>query len=245
MQQPEKIITIPFASQGDKTDVSATPNPNIINYPQGYSQNFELPLGAGGQAIQRQGLNGLLFDITNILKYMQFGNKPTFDSRIATAGGYPLGAVLTYYPDNSNPQNSYEVVSMKANNTDDFVTTPSFIGTSWMPYNQGISMSGSNTNGQYFKFSNGLMINLAIQQQVNLSFVTTGEASGIWTFPEPFKDTNYLVMGVPTGGVSWMACVIYTRPIDKASVQVRSYRTNDSVNQYAQRAQCWAVGFWQ
>lgn len=190
MQQPEKLITIPFASQGDKTDVATTPNPNIVNYPQGYSQNFELPLGAGGQAIQRQGFNGLLYDITNILQYMQFGNKPTFDSRIAAAGGYPLGAVLTYYPDNANPDTSYEVISMKANNTDDFVTTPSFIGTSWLPYNQGISMSGSNSNGFYFKFTNGLIIQWTAPSGV--LNVGKDPLLVMRTFPVPFANKDYL-----------------------------------------------------
>jgi hypothetical protein len=50
---------------------------------------------AGGIPPFGQDFNGIFFDITQILQYMQAGGHPTYSSELSTAiGGYPLGAML-------------------------------------------------------------------------------------------------------------------------------------------------------
>lgn len=49
-------------------------------------------------------------------------------------GGYPENALLWYYPDENNVTAKW-LRSTKANNTDNFITNPEVIGTSWVEQN--------------------------------------------------------------------------------------------------------------
>lgn len=196
MKTPKTIITKAWADDGDKVPINTEVTPDSFCWPLGAGPNFQLPLDTGGIAIPREGFNGIFNVLSETLKYIQYGNRPPFDPRIAEDTGYDLGAVIRYYPDPNNPQFSYELISMKANNKDNPITTPGFIGSSWMPNNTGIIDSGSNANGTYFKFANGLVIQWSSPSGV----ISVGQdvVTRTFTFPVPFISNQYLAFSTFT-----------------------------------------------
>lgn len=94
--EPAKIIT-PWADTGSKNPIPQ--NANSATGEAGYDKGFPditmTPREAGGIPPAGQDFNGIFYEMTSILRYMQAGGQPTFDAALATAiGGYPLGAVL-------------------------------------------------------------------------------------------------------------------------------------------------------
>ena len=83
-------------------------------------------------------MNGILYEITAHLTYLNAGGQYWFDADFASKiGGYPLGAVLQ----SNDGKSSY--VSIVDNNTTDFNSDPSSIGTSWLPWAGEGASSGS------------------------------------------------------------------------------------------------------
>lgn len=96
VSEPGKIIT-PWAESGLKNLIPQAANPATgrAGFDQGFSAINMTAKEAGGIPPFGQDFNGIFYEVTNILRYMQTGGKPTFDAALATAiGGYPLGAVL-------------------------------------------------------------------------------------------------------------------------------------------------------
>lgn len=94
--EPSKILT-PWATSGLKNAIPANANPATgkAGYDQGFPAINMTAKGAGGVPPFGQDFNGIFFDITKILQYMQAGGHPTYSSALSTAiGGYPLGATL-------------------------------------------------------------------------------------------------------------------------------------------------------
>lgn len=96
VSEPGKIIT-PWAESGLKNAIPAAANPATgrAGFDQGFSAINMTAKEAGGIPPFGQDFNGIFYEVTNILRYMQAGGKPTYDAAFAAAiGGYPSGAVL-------------------------------------------------------------------------------------------------------------------------------------------------------
>lgn len=122
--EPSKILT-PWASSGLKNAIPATANPVTGNagYDQGFPAINMTPKEAGGIPPFGQDFNGILFSITEILRYLQAGGIPSFSSAMASAvSGYPKGALLL----GSNGINIWQ------NQLDGNTTNPDSGGTNWI-----------------------------------------------------------------------------------------------------------------
>lgn len=97
VSEPGKIIT-PWAESGLKNTIPPTANPATgrAGFDQGFSAINMTAKEAGGIPPFGQDFNGIFYEITKILQYMQAGGQPTFDADFAAAiGGYPAGAILS------------------------------------------------------------------------------------------------------------------------------------------------------
>ena len=90
----------------------------------------QLPPNGNGIAPARKNFNGLFYLSTDQRVFLQNGGFITFDATVSTQiGGYPAGAILNYI--DSNGRLGF-VKSLIDDNTNNFVTTPSYIdGTNW------------------------------------------------------------------------------------------------------------------
>lgn len=96
VSEPGKIIT-PWAESGLKNTIPPAANPATgrAGFDQGFSAINMTAKEAGGIPPFGQDFNGIFYEVTNILRYMQAGGQPTFDTALATAiGGYPKGAMV-------------------------------------------------------------------------------------------------------------------------------------------------------
>lgn len=94
-----KPIAVPFANEGTKFDVPTTPpegaEPNKAAYSTGFPDITMQPEGAGGLPPYGQDFNGVMYDVTNNIRWYTAGKLHSFDPAYATAiGGYPNGAIL-------------------------------------------------------------------------------------------------------------------------------------------------------
>lgn len=152
----------PFAETGDKNTILNAPdaeNPQRANLQTGFPAITQTPIDNGGIPPERKDFNGLGNLLSSFYYFVQNGGVYTFEQTVSDAiGGYPLGAIL-YYTDGNGV--TYRVKSNKANNTDNFVLTPAFIGDSWdivsdtpqdlMPYIGDIKPSVRTANhGNWF-----------------------------------------------------------------------------------------------
>lgn len=132
LTQPTLLLK-PFADEGDKntlpdvnTDVS---NPQKADLTNGFPEITSLKPSEGGLPPERKDFNGLGYLTTVYDHFYQCGGTFTYNTTIANAiGGYPNGARLWYKDGNK----SMIVRSTKDDNKDNFVSNPSFIGTSWV-----------------------------------------------------------------------------------------------------------------
>ncbi|MEY3411463.1 MAG: hypothetical protein RIQ70_149 [Bacteroidota bacterium] len=129
-------ITMPFASgraSGTLPNVIPAIEPhssidNVANQTTGFPVLQATSLSGGGIPVQEGEMNGVLNFYTNLLFQMGQGYQFTFDAALSSKiTGYPAGAIL-WCASNKTYQ-----LSLKNNNTADFVTTPSFIndGVNW------------------------------------------------------------------------------------------------------------------
>lgn len=96
VSEPGKIIT-PWAESGLKNTIPPAANPATgrAGFDQGFSAINMTAKEAGGIPPFGQDFNGIFYEVTNILRYMQAGGQPTFDAALAAAiGGYPKGAMV-------------------------------------------------------------------------------------------------------------------------------------------------------
>jgi len=94
--EPSKFVT-PFAESGLKNTIPPASNNTTgkAGFDKGFPERTMLPKASGGIPPSGMDFNGILYDITSAIRYMQAGGKPTFDAAFAAAiGGYPSGAVL-------------------------------------------------------------------------------------------------------------------------------------------------------
>ena len=136
---PDKIIT-PWATSGLKATIPETADPVLgrAGFDQGFPAINMTPKTAGGIAPFGQDFNGILFDVTQALQFMQAGGTFPYDSTWATAvGGYPVGALVSRTDNQGLWRNTV------ANN----LTDPESGGAGWQPEGSGstaVTMTSSN-----------------------------------------------------------------------------------------------------
>lgn len=126
------VIPQAWATGGQHAQIpnSAT-GTNRASFQEGFPAITSTPIDEGGIPPSRLDMNGLGYIAMIHAFFHQNGGCFTFDSNVSNAiSGYPLGAVLWVFDSNGNPQ--YAVRSTKNGNNDNFVSNPSFIGTSWV-----------------------------------------------------------------------------------------------------------------
>lgn len=122
-----RFLPCPFARDSDAAFVlqnnSASDTVDIEN---GLKPSLD---GLGAMPFARGAMNGMLNLATQMPFYLQCGGYLTFDEQVSRMiGGYPKGAVLSYVVGKTFGF----VISMKDNNTDNFVDNPAYIdGKSW------------------------------------------------------------------------------------------------------------------
>lgn len=126
------IIPQPFANGGSHADFpnNAT-GTNRASFQEGWGEITSTPISDGGVPPNRLDFNGLGYIATAFAFALQQGKFWSFDVNVANAiGGYPKGAVLWVKDSAGMPL--YMVQSLIANNTYNFLTTPSYIdGVKW------------------------------------------------------------------------------------------------------------------
>lgn len=125
------LIPVPFAENGDKNTIEQNyndPSSGNATYSAGFPPITQVPRTSGGVPPLRQDVNGILYDLSSNIRYINAGGIARFDQAFCDAiGGYPKGAVLQ---DNIG-EKSY--VSLVDNNTVDFNTAEDF-SDSWKEY---------------------------------------------------------------------------------------------------------------
>lgn len=122
--EPSKFIT-PWAESGLKNPIPADSDPvtGRAGFDQGFSAINMTPKESGGIPPFGQDFNGIFFDITSVLRYMQTGGRPTFSPELSTAiGGYPKGAVVM----------GDDGVAAFQNATDSNASNPNSGGSGWV-----------------------------------------------------------------------------------------------------------------
>lgn len=128
--QPLPLIS-PIATDGLKNSIpDAATGTNNASIEEGFPQITMQAPANGGLPPFGQDFNGLFYTVSSLNCFLQNGGYITFSQAVSDKiGGYPSGAILDYI----DSTGSYsKVQSLIDNNTNNFVTTPSFIdGVNW------------------------------------------------------------------------------------------------------------------
>lgn len=178
-------ITVPFATSGLKNSIPAASDP--VNGKAGYDAGFPAinmaPKTAGGIPPFGQDFNGIFFDVTTALRFLEAGGSFPFSSAFSTAvGGYPLGALVSRTDGSGLWRNTV------ANNT----TDPEAFGAGWLPEDAGItSVAMSNAN-----------VTLTALQAAKTIIVITGTLTANLNLIFPTYLKQWLVVNRATGAFS-------------------------------------------
>lgn len=131
LEKPQ-VISGAFAYNGQKNDIPDAPTGTAhASIQEGFPPITMIPQEDGGEAPYGQDFNGIFNLMSQFYFFTQNGGTYTFNQSVSDAiGGYPEGARL-WYVDSSTGEASL-LRSTKGNNTDNFVTNPEVIGTSWV-----------------------------------------------------------------------------------------------------------------
>lgn len=150
-----EILKGAIAASGDKQDIPSIQDgstANRMSFALGFPQITSEDKNLGGLPPRRVDINQAFYLLSNNLYEFQNGSFPTFNSSALTylpgGIGYPNGAILWCAAEGRF------VKSTKADNADNFITTPTYIGTSWIFLNDkevsdnavGLVLSQSSTN---------------------------------------------------------------------------------------------------
>lgn len=128
--KPSTILE-PFAIIGAKNAIPQAPNatPGAASLDLGFPPLTMTSIQTGGVPPSGLDFNGILNLITQHSAWLNGGGQYTFDAALSTfVGGYKIGAVVQ----SDDGLSAY--VSLAANNTTNFNSTPSSIGTLWAPW---------------------------------------------------------------------------------------------------------------
>src|SRR5690625_3671863 len=132
MAQPD-LIPMPFAENATPGTIEPIPAttptvPQDATWSTGFPQVTMQPLAAGGIPPRGQNFNGVLNALSQHIFHMQGGGQYKWSD---DHGPYSIGDVL------QSDDGLRAYVSIVDNNTDNFNTNPSAIGTSWLPWGGG------------------------------------------------------------------------------------------------------------
>lgn len=123
ISEPEKIIT-PWASTGSKNPIPPESNNSTgaAGFDKGFPDITMTPEEAGGIPPAGQDFNGIFYQITEIIRYIQSGGQPFFNSALSIAiGGYPKGCVIL----------GSDALTLWQNQVDGNTNDPSSLPTGW------------------------------------------------------------------------------------------------------------------
>lgn len=158
--EPSKILT-PWATSGLKNTIPETANPVTGNagYDQGFPAINMTPKEAGGIPPYGQDFNGILFSVTEALRYLQAGGTPTYSAALSTAiGGYPKGATVI------GTDGVSEYRSLVDSNTSD----PNTGGANWAKNDSDRFVASLAASG-YQKLPSGLIIQWGGIPSININ----------------------------------------------------------------------------
>lgn len=130
LQSPE-VLAMVIAESGATNNIPVDPSGTYLaSQAEGFPSITMQPSPSGGEPPDGRDFNGFMKLWSSHLFSLQNGGRYTFDESVSTAiGGYPENACLWYV--GSDGYLRY-LKSTKDNNTDNFITNPDFIGTSWI-----------------------------------------------------------------------------------------------------------------
>lgn len=180
VSEPSKILT-PWATSGLKNTIPETANPVTGNagFDQGFPAINMTAKEAGGIPPFGQDFNGILFAITEALRYAQAGGIPTFSAPMSTAiGGYPKGALLL----GSNGVNIWQ------NQLDGNTTNPDSGGSNWIDVSLKILPKRTFSASDFIRIPDvpgGLII-----QWKQGTIMNSGDSTQTITLPTTFPTAN-------------------------------------------------------
>ena len=126
-----QVLSGAFAYNGEKNTIPDAPTGSFLaSVQEGFPPITWTPKKNGGLPPVGQDFNGIFNLISQFYFFTQNGGTYTFNQSVSDAiGGYPEGARLWYVDDDGQAS---LLRSTKGNNTDNFVTNPEVIGTSWV-----------------------------------------------------------------------------------------------------------------
>lgn len=126
-----QVLSGAFAYNGEKNTIPDAPTGSFLaSIQEGFPPITMMPKKNGGQPPEGKDFNGILNLVSQFYFFTQNGGTYTFNQSVSDAiGGYPEGARLWYVDDDGQAS---LLRSTKGNNTDNFVTNPEVIGTSWV-----------------------------------------------------------------------------------------------------------------
>jgi len=116
MLQPTRLISTPFAQEGEKTEIQNVTGEfdNSATYRLGFPPLTMQSIRSGGKPPKGTDFNGVLFDITENISFLCKGGRYQYNAGLSTLiGGYPEGSNLLL------DDNVTEVVSTVAGNQND------------------------------------------------------------------------------------------------------------------------------
>ena len=221
--RPTNFAT-PFAVSGTKNTIPTSPTgTNKASFTEGFPPVTMQPISSGGIPPSGDDFNGLFYDYSSHVVWINAGGQYRFDSALSTAmGGYPKGMVL------QNNAGSASYISLIDNNTNDFNSDASQIGVTWGSYsgkafsNTSITTTGGNST-------------LTAVQAVASLITVTGVLTSNATITIPAVLSEYIVVNSTTG-----AYTLTVLPSGGAGVVVRQGGADsiycDGTNAYYQQA---------
>lgn len=140
--EPSKMTT-PWASTGSKNPIPANANntTGTAGFDKGFPDITMTPEEAGGIPPAGQDFNGIFFQITEAIRYVQAGGQPTFSATLSTAiGGYPKGAVVL----------GSDGTTIFQNQVDSNTNNPNVTPSGWKIVDVGLRQDLASANGSTF-----------------------------------------------------------------------------------------------
>ena len=168
LSNPVALAKIIAASNSNNIPVNATGS-SYASQTEGFPEITMIPEEQGGEAPHGKDFNGFLRILTSHMFNIQNGTPETFNPEVsALIGGYPKNAQLWLI----NTTTSRLLKSTKDDNTDNFLTTPSVIGTSWIdafPTKDYVDNKDTNLQSQITTNANNIAIKANNNAVVHLS----------------------------------------------------------------------------
>jgi len=161
-------ITVPFANSGTRNDIPAAADNStgLAGYDVGFPPITTVAKLAGGLPPRGADFNGMFYDVTEAIRYLEAGGQFPYNSAFSSAvGGYPLGALVMRSDGSGLWKN------LVANNTTD---PEGSSASGWSPLNSGITnvtMTSANYTLTNLQAANDIIvISGSLTANLNLIF---------------------------------------------------------------------------